>query len=276
MDTERYTVSAEEKGIKLLDFLAQRLGISRNAAKGLLNARHILVNRKRIWMARHALNVKDVVEIVPHDSKPTSSHIAALYEDEDYIVVNKPAATLSNGPRSLEERLQQEARSSWPRCVHRLDKDTTGCLLLARHEDACEQAMRIFKRHDLRKSYRALVTGAVTPEEQTVNAPIAGERAVSHVRVLDSNREASHLSVRIETGRTHQIRKHLTGLGHPIIGDRQYGSRSKHSDKLLKVGRQMLHAYELQFRNPISGAAIRVKAPLPHDFRRTLRLYRLT
>ncbi|MDP6629962.1 MAG: RluA family pseudouridine synthase [Kiritimatiellia bacterium] len=276
MDAERYTVSNEEKGVKLLDFIAQRLGISRNAAKGLLNARHVFVNRKRIWMARHPLRARDVVEIVPHDSRPTKSSISTLYEDDDYIVVNKPAATLSNGPRSLEERLQRQEQSNWPCCVHRLDKDTTGCLLLARHEDALEQAMQLFKRHDVNKVYRALVAGTVKPEEQTIRTPIGDESAVSHVRVLDSTREASHVSVRIETGRTHQIRKHLAGLGHPVIGDRQYGSRSKHSEKLTKVGRQMLHAYGLQIKNPVSGGLIRAKAPLPHDFRRTLRLYGLT
>ncbi len=276
MDGERYTVSNEEKGITLLDFLSQRLGISRNAAKGLLNARHVFVNRKRIWMARHPLRARDVIEIVPHDSRPTGRSIATLYEDDDYLVVNKPAATLSNGPRSLEERLQRQAQSNWPCCVHRLDKDTTGCLLLARHEDALEQAMQVFKRHDLNKVYRALVMGTVTPEEQTITSPIGAENAVSHVRVLDSNREASHVSVRIETGRTHQIRKHLAGLGHPVIGDRQYGSRSRHSEKLTKVGRQMLHAYGLQLKSPISGQLIRAKAPLPHDFRRTMRLYGLT
>ncbi len=276
MDAERYTVSSEEKGVKLLDFLAQRLGISRNAAKGLLNARHVFVNRKRIWMARHPLRARDTVEIVPHDSRPTKSSIVTLYEDDDYFIVNKPAATLSNGPRSLEERLQHQAQSNWPCCVHRLDKDTTGCLLLARHDEALEKAMQIFKRHDLNKVYRALVMGTVTPEEQTIKTPIGEESAISHVRVLDSNREASHVSVRIETGRTHQIRKHLTGIGHPVIGDRQYGSRSKHSEKLTKVGRQMLHAYGLQLRNPVSGQTIRAKAPLPHDFRRTMRLYRLT
>ncbi len=276
MDGERYTVSNEEKGITLLDFLSQRLGISRNAAKGLLNARHVFVNRKRIWMARHPLRARDVIEIVPHDSRPTGRSIATLYEDDDYLVVNKPAATLSNGPRSLEERLQRQAQSNWPCCVHRLDKDTTGCLLLARHEDALEQAMQVFKRHDLNKVYRALVMGTVTPEEQTITSPIGAENAVSHVRVLDSNREASHVSVRIETGRTHQIRKHLAGLGHPVIGDRQYGSRSRHSEKLTNVGRQMLHAYGLQLKSPISGQLIRAKAPLPHDFRRTMRLYGLT
>ncbi len=276
MDSEQYTVSTDEKGTRLLDFLAQRLGISRNAAKGLLNARHVFVNRKRIWMARHPLRARDVVEVVPHDSRPTHTSIATLYADDDYLVVNKPAATLSNGPRSLEERLQRDARANWPCCVHRLDKDTTGCLLLARHQKAMDQAMQLFKQHDVSKVYRALVTGAVSPEEQTITTPIGDEHAISHVRVLDSNRDASHVSVRIETGRTHQIRKHLAGLGHPVIGDRQYGSRSKHSEKLTKVGRQMLHAYGLQITNPISGKLIRAKAPLPHDFRRTLRLYRLT
>ena len=276
MNAEKYTVSTDEKGVKLLDFLAQRLGISRNAAKGLLNARHVFVNRKRIWMARHELRVRDEVEIVPHDSKPASTSIATLYEDDDYLVVNKPAATLSNGPRSLEERLQKQAQASWPCCVHRLDKDTTGCLLLAKNAAALEKGMQLFKRHDVRKAYRALVMGLIKEEEQTVKAPVGGERAVSHLRVLDSNREASHLSIRIETGRTHQIRKHVAGLGHPVIGDRQYGSRSKHSAKLVKVGRQMLHAYDLQLKNPISGERIRARAPLPHDFRRTLRLYGLT
>lgn len=276
MNAERYTVANDEKGVKLQDFLAQRMGISRNAAKGLLNARHVFVNRKRIWMARHALCARDVIEIVPHDSRPTRTSIAALYEDDDYLVVNKPAATLANGPRSLEERLQRQAQSNWPRCVHRLDKDTTGCLLLARHQEALDRARQLFKRHDITKTYRALVMGSVTPEKQTLKTPIGGEHAVSHVRVLDRNREASHVAVRIETGRTHQIRIHLAGRGHPVIGDRQYGSRSKHSEKLVQVGRQMLHAYGLQLNNPVSQGKIKVKAPLPHDFRRSLRLYRLT
>lgn len=274
---QAFTVTAETAGVALAAFLADRLGLSKRNAKALVDTRNVFVNRRRVWMARHALKAGDTVEVThsPGRSKPAAA--APLYEDDGYLVVNKPPGLLSNGDDdSLERRLRQDRREPDLQCVHRLDRDTSGCLLLARSEAAFEAAVGLFREHTVRKVYRAIVLGFVEPRDMTLTQPVDGQRAVSHVRVLDANRDASHVAVTIETGRTHQIRKHLAGAHHPVVGDRYYAARTRASDKSMRVGRQMLHAYALELANPVTAQRIRARAALPGDFRRVLKLFRLT
>ena len=126
------------------------------------------------------------------------------------------------------------------------------------------------------KSYHAIAAGRIDRKTRRLDAPIDGHRAVTHVHCLDSNRGASHLLVRIETGRTHQIRKHLASTGHPVLGDRHYLPKTPQTPKSVRIGRQMLHASQLAFENPVTGRKVVVKAPLPHDFRACLKKYGLT
>lgn len=159
--------------------------------------------------------------------------------------------------------------------VHRLDKDTSGCLLFAKHADVKRRLILLFSRRSIRKVYHAIVDGNITETTLTITKPIDGQTASSSLRVLDANRLASHVRIIIETGRTHQIRKHLTHIQHPIMGDKTYASRRQVSSLERAVQRQMLHAYQLSFKHPINGKLIRCIAPLPDDFRQCLKRYRL-
>ncbi len=273
----RFVVPDTAAGQPLLDALAAQTGLSRRAAKALLDARRVFVNRQRTWMARHALQPGDRVEI-PDESpaRAPARRIPVLYEDDAIVIVDKPSGYVSNGPGSVEEAIRTQLNDPELRCVHRLDRDTTGCLLLARTPAHAETLIAAFKDRCVGKGYRAIVLGAVEPREQTITRPIDGQEAVTRLRVLDANRDASHLALRIDSGRTHQIRKHLTGLRHPLVGDRQYGTRGRATDKSMRVGRQMLHAFQLEVPHPETGRTVRARAPLPHDFRKCLKLFRLT
>jgi 23S rRNA pseudouridine1911/1915/1917 synthase len=124
----------------------------------------------------------------------------------------------------------------------------------------------LFRDRRVAKTYHAIVVGRVTQRSHTLRRPIEGCDAVTHWRVLDSNAVASHLLVRIETGRTHQIRRHMEEIGHPVLGDRNYGTAEPLPAVLRAVPRQMLHAAGLRFARPVTGQRVRVDAPLPEDF----------
>jgi len=157
-----------------------------------------------------------------------------------------------------------------------LNQNSVFNLLFARSEEAFTEMRERFRRHDVRKSYHVLVQGAVRRDKFTLDTPIDNRRAATHVRLLDSGPDAAHMLVKIATGRTHQIRKHLFGIGHPVLGDRTYGVRRRGTSKSIRIGRHMLHASELSFRHPFTRQIVRAKAPLPGDFRNCMRIYRLT
>ena len=136
--------------------------------------------------------------------------------------------------------------------------------------------MNIFQEHTVKKIYHVIVSGRFDPPEQAVTQPIDGQYAKTSFRLLDGNNEASHILAKIETGRTHQIRKHLSSIYYPVIGDRHYGTRNRVSEKALRVGRQMLHSSVIELINPFTNKMIRAKAQHPRDFRNCLRMYNLT
>jgi len=276
MKTVTLAVRPAEDGVTLQDFLARRLNTSRNRAKALVDARNVLVNGQRVWMARHALAANDRVEVLPERAAPLPARAGhVLYEDDQYLIVDKPAGILSNGPHSLEETLRDQRQQPELTAVHRLDRDTSGCLALAKSRTAFDAAIPVFRSRRVVKTYHALVAGRLQPPEQTIQIPLEGARAVTHVRTLAAGREASHLLVQIETGRTHQIRKHLARLGHPVLGDRQYGSPADVPRRSLELGRQMLHAGSIEFENPFTHTRIHARSHLPSDFRDGLALFRL-
>ena len=151
--------------------------------------------------------------------------------------------------------------------VHRLDRDTSGCLLLARTADARDGMIPLFEAREVEKTYHVLVLGHWPRNLTRLDNPLDGLSAVSLVRVLKASHDASLLEVRIETGRTHQIRRHTAGAGFPVLGDRQYATKEVALAAARRAPRQMLHAARLAFPHPATGARVDVGAPRPDDFR---------
>ena len=267
-------------GIPLLDHLAESLGLSRRAAKTLLDDRQVFVNGRRIWMAKHLLQTRDAVELLPDAVAPKSDQAATvrlLVDEPTFLVADKPPRLLTVGDKSLEVRLRDQLGLPGLRAVHRLDKDTSGCVLFAKDEETRRKLVAQFEEGRVRKLYHALVAGNLAEPQMDVRVPVDHLPAVSHVRQVAAQTKpprAAHLTVAIETGRTHQIRIHLHHLGHPVLGDRQYFNAR--SGDFPEVPRQMLHASELRFAHPATGKPVCAASSLPRDFRDWLRLLRLT
>jgi len=198
-----------------------------------------------------------------------------IWQDDDYLACDKPAGRLScDDPKSAEALLRIQENSPEIKAVHRLDRDTTGCLLFAKNRAALDAAIEVFKARKVKKIYHAVVAGRFPHKRQTIDAPIGGDPAVSHVTLETASADASLLRVHIETGRTNQIRRHLASIRHPVVGDRVFGLKSARDPRLMQVPRQMLHASTLELPHPrCPGNAIRIHSPLPADFRAALRLF---
>ncbi len=276
-------VGREEKNQTLIQFLADRLSISKNMAKGIIDRRCVFINNRRVWMARHSLKPGDTITgSFKAEKSADIKNAAILYEDNDYLVVNKPAGIESNGKNSLEQELIARLGAPDLEACHRLDRDTSGCLIFARHAGAKERIIPIFVKNEVTKRYEAIIRGRLPRENMTITAPIDGQKAVTHVRLLDATplaspagSGASHISVSIETGRTHQIRKHLASTGHPVLGEQHYGGGGEVTQGERLIGRQMLHAVEIRFVQPFSGVPVHARAPLPGDMKDCLRHYHL-
>ncbi len=272
----RYFVAPGQAG-ELIAFLAAARGESRRAAKRLLDERRVFVNGRRVWMARHALRAGDTVEIqTPPPRYAPDAPISILAEQGPFLIVNKPAGALSNeGAGSVEARLRASLGEPELTAVHRLDRETSGCLLLARTRADADRLIPLFRARRVRKIYWALVFGRFPDDIREIRRPLDGEEAVSFVRVLDAASDASLLEVRIETGRTHQIRRHLLEAGYPLAGDRAYGNSRARDARARALPRQMLHALRLALRDAETGLAIEALAPPPEDFLAALRAYGL-
>jgi 23S rRNA pseudouridine1911/1915/1917 synthase len=236
--------------------------------------------------------------------EPTLAHNEAqdialeiVFEDDHLLVVDKPAGmvvhpaagnpdgTLVNALlHHCAGRLSGIGGVARPGIVHRIDKDTSGLLVVAKTDRAHEGLAAQFARHDLHRLYLAIVAGVPNPPSGTVDAPLArssanrqkmaivaegrGKRAVTHYRIVRLLRDASLTECRLETGRTHQVRVHMASLGHPLLGDPVYGrTRPEHRELLknLNFHRQALHAAELGFVHPVSKENLSFKSPLPSD-----------
>ncbi len=270
---DTWTVPPKFAGTSLQEYLAETLGISKRAAKQQIDARAVWVNDRCVWMAHHALKRGDVVRIPRRAPSPTAlsarpKKLAILVEDEDFLVIDKPAGIVSEGSdASAEALLRLQLADPRVQAVHRLDRDTTGCLLFAKSPEAMEAAVRVFREHHIRKTYRAIVHERWDANASTLDLAIEGERALTHVTCVRANARASYLVVHIETGRTHQIRRHLAMARHPVLGDRQYGPKEIADPDLQAVRRPMLHAAELLMEHPTHPERdLRVFSPIPQDF----------
>lgn len=225
---------------------------------------------------------------------PEPIPLAVLYEDADIIVINKqpglvvhPAAghergTLVNALLHHCDDLEGIGGEERPGIVHRLDQDTSGVMVVAKNETAMQRLGNQFRNREVRKEYQTLVWGCPEPPEGRIETRIGrssgnrkkmsarvpgGRPAITHYRVVEDYGPVSLLAVRIETGRTHQIRVHMAHIGHPVVGDAMYG-RGRRDPLPAPAERQMLHAATLSFAHPRTGDRLEFAAPMPEDMRR--------
>ncbi len=260
----------------LQEYLAAKLSLSKRAAKDLIDQRRVWVNRKCVWMARYQLKTGDTVEASKGVPKPpVKFHVRVLWSDDNYLVCDKPAGVMScDDPKSAEALLRVQESIPTLEAVHRLDRDTTGCLMFAKNHAAKEAAIAIFKTHKVSKTYHAIVAGKFPYPHTKIDQELDGQSAVTHVSREMATEAASFLRVRIETGRTNQIRRHLASVRSPIIGDRVFGLKNARDPRLMQVPRQMLHSSSLSLPEPLSPKdQIQVHSPLPADFRAALKLF---
>lgn len=285
-----YIISSDTNPVTVLDFLKQE-GFSRHILSSMKNSSGncIVLNGER-GFGRSVLKEGDrLVVTVPEVESGeniirTEMDLDILYEDEDILVINKPAGmpvhpsmgnyenTLANG---IAWYFSQKGEDFVYRCINRLDRDTTGALILAKNPLSAAVLSVQMKRRQIRRTYLALVDG-VLPESGVVDAPIArmegsvitrevnfetGEYAMTHYERLAVGRYYSLAELHLETGRTHQIRVHMKYIGHPLPGDYLY-----HPD-YRRIQRQPLHSFQLEFTHPITKEPMLFTAPVPEDFR---------
>jgi len=299
------SVEASEAGQRLDVYLARALAaLSRTRLQTLIEEQAVLVN-ERPTKPSYKVRAGDRIEIeLPPppalDLRPEPIPLAIVYEDDDLLVVEKPAgmvvhpgAGVSSGTLAHAlcfhfQRLSTHGGALRPGIVHRLDRETSGLLVVAKNERAHEALAEQFARREVQKFYRALVIGRVAQREGRIAAPIGrhpvhrtrmavrppgqGREALTLYRVLEWIGDFSLLDVELKTGRTHQIRVHLASVGHPVVGDAVYGRAlwTKVRDRALRqamaqLGRHFLHAYRLCFRHPRSGEPMDFTSPLPED-----------
>lgn len=296
------SVTAEEVGQRLDRYLVATLAeLSRSQLQTLIAAGAVQVNG-RASKPGYALRVGDEI-LVDLASLPVRNEqikarplpLDIVYEDDDLLIINKapgmvvhPAPghsedTLVNALLAYYPQIQTSETDQRPGIVHRLDRDTSGLLIVARHPRAQAALLTQMQQHEIVKRYLALVEGNLTLDQGSIDAPIGrdprhrqqmailatGSReARTHFRVLERFARHTLLLIQLETGRTHQIRVHLKAIGHPVVSDPVYGSGTVLRGPQLH--RQFLHASHLQFAHPITGQQLQFEAPLPADLQSIL------
>ncbi len=291
-----YQLVADTAGVRLDRFVGENCpGLSRTHAQKLIAEGFITVNGQAA-KAGHRLDAGDKIAVIippepPPSMSPEAIPLSIIYEDDDVLVVDKPAGmtvhpapghpghTLANAVLARFPELGDEDNTLRPGIVHRLDKDTSGIILVAKNRVAQANLAGQFKSRSVKKNYLVLVKGKLTPETGTIEADIGrdprnrqrmavvsrGREARTEYRVIKHIGKYSLLEIKPETGRTHQIRVHLAAIGYPVVGDTTYGVKNP------KLSRQFLHASKLGFHLPSSGKYVEFEAPLPQDLDRVLR-----
>lgn len=292
---KEYIVSQEEKGKRLDTYIPSvDTDITRTSAQRLIEDGNILVNGKNAKVSyKIQENDKISVEITEPkqiELKAQNIPIEIIYEDSDIIVVNKPKGmvvhpangnpdgTLVNAIMAIcKDSLSGIGGKIRPGIVHRIDKDTSGLLIVAKNDNAHVKMSEQIKNHEVKKTYIALVRGVFKENEATIDMPIGrspsdrkkmavnknGKNAITHIKVLKRFDKYTLLQVNIETGRTHQIRVHLSHIGYPIVGDYTYSNGKNEFD----VIGQCLHAQKLEFKHPITQKDMCLEAELPQYFK---------
>ena len=280
--------------------MARHHDFSRSRIKGLIDAGFVKVNGEVVTKAGAKVNESDVLDVfipppVPAVPEPEDIPINVLYEDGDVLVLNKPAGlvvhpapghltgTLVNALLAHCPDLSGIGGVSRPGIVHRLDQDTSGVMIVAKSQRAMDVLTKEFSSHaNVEKTYFALVHGTPAPAEGRIENMIGrsnanrkkmaivdrnGKVAITNYRVVSSSRTISRVECVIETGRTHQIRVHLASLGTPVVGDATYGRPRLDRQLDPPPARQMLHAWRLALKHPITRQPMAFEAPLPDDFK---------
>ena len=288
-----FVVEEEDKGTRLDQYLVKQLDLTRTRVQNLIKENNIKVNNEKTKVA-YKIEPNDSVrvyipEVVEKDIEAEDIKLDIVYQDGDIAIINKysgmvvhPAhghysGTLVNAILFQIKDLSGINGEMRPGIVHRLDKDTSGLIIVAKNDKAHTKLTEMFKNKEIKKTYLAIVKGKVSKETGRIETNIGrdekdrkkmsvsrdekkGKLAITTYKVIDSNERYSLLDVNIETGRTHQIRVHMKHIGYPILGDIVYGRPDN------KIMIQMLHAYKLEFKHPITSEEMVLEAQLPKDF----------
>jgi 23S rRNA pseudouridine1911/1915/1917 synthase len=290
------TLTAEKTGERLDLWLHEQFPEqSRSTLQRLIREEEVLL-RKKPCTPKATVNIGDVIEIrfpppKPLELTPEKIPLDVLFEDKHLIVINKPAGIVvhpgaGNEEHTLVHALLHHCKGQLsgiggverPGIIHRLDKDTSGCLVIAKTDQAHQGLATAFQEHSVEKIYMAVVWGKPRMLSGVIDQPIGrnpvhrkkmavtdkGREAVTHWKVLKASDKISFLECRLETGRTHQIRVHLAEIGHSIVGDTTYG-KPKDLELVSKVSRQMLHAFRLKFNHPCKEKVIDCTSPVPKE-----------
>jgi 23S rRNA pseudouridine1911/1915/1917 synthase len=306
---QQFAVAGEEAGVRLDRLVASHFPeLSRTRVQELIREGLILLNGRRAKDS-HKVHANDLVEVQPRErpplrAEPEAIPLEVIYEDDDVIAVNKPAGmsvhagagegqgTLVNALLGRGQSLSQSEDPLRPGIVHRLDKETSGIILVAKNDYSHARLSEAFQQRTIQKIYVALVQGLLGEETGRIELPIARDpnrrtRMTSHrASLLPNSRpartdwrlvtkidSASLLEIQLHTGRTHQIRVHFSALRHPVVGDTLYGASGQllvGRTTLPPLGRNFLHAAKIAFAQPRSGKRIELSAPLPAELRQYL------
>ena len=296
-------VGTEDAGQRIDNYLMRHLkGAPRSLIYRILRRGEVRVNKGRI-KPEYRIQAGDLVRVPPvRTAAPTPSNVGEgagdrleqriLYEDERLLIIDKPAGMAVHGGSGLSYGVIEALRAARPEAhflelVHRLDRETSGCLLIAKKRSELRMLHELLRERDFEKRYLALVQGRWNLGDKRINAPLlknqlrGGERFVtvdpegkaadSRFRPLEIFNEASLVEVELGSGRTHQIRVHATHVGHPLAGDEKYGDEAfNRRMRDLGLRRLFLHAHSIGFRDPASGREVHASAPLPDELRAVL------
>ena len=292
---ERLTAEPGDAGLRLDVFLAARGAAgSRASAERLIEAGAVTVAGRRRSKSHRMAAGEEVTLVAPAaaEAEVEPAPFEVVFEDEHLLVVDKPAGVVVHpapghrGPtlaQALAGRAAGGPDPERPGIVHRLDRDTSGLMVVARSGSVHTALQRMLRAREIRREYLALVTGHPDAESGTIDAPLGRDRqrrtvvstrtdrprrAVTHFKVLERLPRTALLRVRLETGRTHQIRAHLAAIDHPVCGDRAYGGSG--CGRRLGLERQFLHAEKLMFSHPATGEIVLCESKPPVDLRRAL------
>ena len=303
------TAAEIDVGKRLDVFVSERFSVTRSFAQNLIDDGHVLVNLE-IKSKNYRIKTGDCVEAnIPEptelSAKAEDIELDVVYEDEDIIVVNKPSGMVvhpapGNESKTLVNALLYHCKGTLsgingvirPGIVHRIDKDTSGLLVVAKNDEAHVFLSSLLKEHGIKRVYHAIVTGHLKESEGTIDAPIArhptnrkkmavvsgGREAITHYKTIEEFSGFTYAKMELETGRTHQIRVHMSHIGHPIMGDTVYGGGKTPFEKAHKplIDGQMLHAKELSFPHPRTKEIVRFECPLPENFEKILDILKET